>query len=354
MSYPDPALEPPFLGGIVPANDADFPVQITDRARKRLFWHIVNSPTYAGPGILFELLDSTGAPGYRFGDVAHLSADEYWISAFGRVPVALPRGQESFFAGKVLDCRSFPPGPCFFLLKDRSPGGSFAPGHFRLSLDKLKHLHPELFRPASLLTKVLTSLFTVTSQLGSQPDDPSWRARWLGPWDPEGQAEAIEAIAQKLWAFEPEPAVVLSEDPFVVGAYSAEIDGTILLHFPQQCQKQGPKGRAWLIGDRMISCNGYDGMEDPSGDIALGPRSGGGWNECWPVVADLLTDDLDLLEARKRLIPGELWSRCKEQGSLRLARGDRARDGRPWHSRVAIRDQKKKEWRAPGGYLGSR
>jgi hypothetical protein len=129
MSYPDPALEPPFLGGIVPANDADFPVQITERARKRLFWHIVNSPGYAGPGILCE---------------------------------------------------------------------------------------------------------------------------------------------------------------------------------------------------------------------------------CWPVVADLLTDDLDLLEARKRLIPGELWSRCKEQGSLRLARGDRARDGRPWHSRVAIRDQKKKEWRAPGGYLDSR
>jgi|GEM_PF-5298087 len=49
MSYPDPALEPPFLSGIVPAKDADFPVPITERAQA-IVLASRQQPYLCGPG----------------------------------------------------------------------------------------------------------------------------------------------------------------------------------------------------------------------------------------------------------------------------------------------------------------
>ena len=65
----------------------------------------------------------------------------------------------------------------------------------------------------------------------------------------------------------------------------------MLLRLPDRAAAAGPDGRAWEVGDRLLSCNGYDWAEEPSGDIPPGPRANGLWNDCWCVLADLLTDD---------------------------------------------------------------
>ncbi len=348
-----PLLEPPFMSGVQPAADPDFPVQVTARAQRELFWHLVNAEHVTGGGIRC-IFTPTGIPHVEYCDVSRLDPAEYRVSKFGRVPVAVARELEAAFSGHVLDCRSFPPGPTTFLLKQGREGVSSAashPGRFRLSLDRLRRLQPDLFDRPGPLRRFLIGLLSVTSSLGSRPGDTGWIARQLGPSDPDGQAEAIEAIAEKLWAFATNPAVVLSARPFVVAAYSADIDNVMLLRLPDEAAADGPGGRPWAAGDRMISCNGYDRADDPSGDIPPGPRASGLWNDCWCVLADPLTDDRERLAARKGEIAEELWARCRELGAGRLARGDRCRDGRPWLSRVALRDQRRAEWSRRGGYL---
>jgi hypothetical protein len=341
------------MSGVQPAADPDFPVQVTARAQRKLFWRLVNSEQVTGCGLRC-VLTPTGVPHVEYCDVYSLDAAEHRVSKFGRAPIAVANDQQDVFAGHVLDCRSFPPGPTSFFLKQGREGVFSAashPGRFRLSLDRIRELQPDLFDRPGLLQKFLIRLFSVTSQLGSQPGDTGWIARWFGPWDPDGQVEAIEAIAHKLWSFATNPAVVLSVRPFVVAAYSLDIDNVMLLRLPDQAVDDGPNQRQWTVGDRMITCNGYDRAEDPSGDLPLGSRQTGLWNDCWCVLADPLTDDQERLDARKAEIPEEQWARCRELGESRLANGDRCRDGRPWLSRVAIRDQRRTDWFRRGGYL---
>ena len=118
MGTPVPMLEPPFLSGVEPAPDAEFPVRVTRRARRKLFWHIVNAEHYTGGGVRFTLVEPAGAPHVEFCDVSELDRDDYRLSKFGRVPVAVAKAEEEALAGFVLDCRSFPPGPTTFFLKE--------------------------------------------------------------------------------------------------------------------------------------------------------------------------------------------------------------------------------------------
>lgn len=355
MPYPDPVLEPPFLPALASAKDPQFPVRITQRAQRHLFWHIVNAPQYFGPGLLFERAGALQVASFRFADVAQLDRATHRHSFFGRVPIAVALEDESAFAGLIVDAISFPPGPRLHLFRETGqtpPDPVHKPGKFRLDLERLRALHPELFEPASLITKALTSLFRVTSWLGSQPGDFSWMNRWLGPWDPEGQAQAIEHLAERLWFFGIHPAVVVSEEPWIIAAYPVPLDNVILLELPKALRQQGPRGRPWLIGDRMISCTGFDWTETPSGDIPLGPKADWYSNECWCVLADLLTSDTRRLDEAKAELPEELWVKCRDLGSRRWAQGAPVRDGRPWLARVAVRDQSSPQWWVKGGYLG--
>lgn len=331
-----PQLEPPFLGELRPAADPTFPVRITARAQRALFGHIVNAAHYAGPALGF----ADGA--VRTCDTAAFADGDYLVSKFGRVPVGVLRAEADSFRNLVLDRRSFPPGPPCLLLKTAGPSEATRPGRLSFAPEKLRPLHPELFQPAGLVTRVLTPILATTSTMFGEGGQPGWLGRLLGVHDPDGQCEAIETIAEKLWSFNTGPALVLAADPCVVAAYSAEIDGVVLLRLPESLGYQA--------GDRLITCNGYDQLDKPSGDIRPGPHSISTWNECWCVLADPLTDDAARLAELKADIPAEQWERCRELGEAKVKRGDDRRDGRPWLSRVAVRDQNVGCWRRRGGY----
>jgi hypothetical protein len=354
MGLPEPDLNPPFLSGVRSAADPDFPVKYTRRAERKLFWTIVNSEAITGGGVRFVVREPGDPPQILYCDVSSLDPGEYWVSKFGRVHVAVAQDSETLLAGYVLDCRSFPPGPAMFFFREEREGVFAAathPGRFTLSLDRLGRVQPDLVMPAGLFTRSETAFLKVTSLFGSQPDDTGWIARWFGPHDPDGQTEAIEAIAERLWKGASNPAVVVSAEPFVVAADSEVLDNVTLLRLPARLAADGPGGRTWEVGDRMVTCNGYGWTDDPTGDTPPGPRADGTWNDVWCVLADLLTDDRDRLAARKAEIPEEHWKRCRDRGAARLAGGDRCRDGRPWLSRVAVRDQRRRQWYRRGGYL---
>ena len=349
MASLTPVLTPPFLSDIRPAADPDFPVRVTRRAARKLFWHIVHTDQRTGGGVQLTTNGPGGWPRAEWCDVSSLDPTTHRVTKFGRVPVGMAVELVDVLAGWVLDCTSFPPGPISFDLADARPGassGASHPGRYTLSLDKLRAVQPDLFRRANWFTKAASAVLHVTMPLGSAGKTNSARiGRWVGADDPDGQCQAIESLAAMLWDYDTNPAVVVSIAPFVVAAYAWDIDGVTLLRLPNKLAA----GRA--AGDRMISCNSYWHSDDPSGDTPPGPKASGVWNDCTCVLADLLTDDADRLAARKADIAEAAWERCRALGAARLAAGHRFRDGRPWLSRVAVRDQGRGDWRRRGGFL---
>jgi hypothetical protein len=343
-------LEPPFLPETESAADPSFPVRISARAKRRLFSHIVNAETYYGSGLKFFLSEQTGEPHFHYADVEGLDKSKYQFSKFGRVPIAVAMDEAEEFLDTILDCRSFPPGPRTFFVRDRPSTIATFP-ELTLSLPKLAVLQPDLFVKAGFFTKAATAVLNVTTMFAHSQGNEGWIGRTVGVDDPDGQAEAIEDIAQKLWYFPAEPAMVLSTTPFIVGAYSTFIDGVTLLRMPDASLDAKPSGGAWSVGDRMISCNGYHFTEDRSGDVERGPKADSVCNEMWCIVADLICEDSARLQELKAVIDDGTWERCRSLGTARLDGGAPIRDGRPWYSRVAVRDQKKPVWKAVQPYL---
>ena len=333
------------------AADPDFPIRITVRARKKLYWFVVGDENHWGPGVRFNRSESSGESHHDFGEVDSLDKEAYLFSKFGRVRVAAAKEDAEFFRGEVFDCRSFPPGPTTFFFIGCTQPESRSAAKIRMSVEKLQGIHPDLFQQAGFLAKVATTVLSVTSMFRTGTTNQGWIGRLIGHDDPDGQAEAIEEVARMLWYRDAEPAVVLSTAPFIVGAYSSPMDGVMLLRLPQYMEDQGPPGRTWSVGDRMISCNGYNRFKEPPDDVPIGPRAVGGWNDCWCVLADPISDDHARLDQLKAQIGVELWDRCRSLGRARLDAGHPCRDGRPWYSRVLLRDQKKAVWKPVQRYL---
>ena len=47
----EPVLLPPFLPDLIDASDSGFPVRITGRCKRKLFWHIAKMDPYFGPAL---------------------------------------------------------------------------------------------------------------------------------------------------------------------------------------------------------------------------------------------------------------------------------------------------------------
>ncbi|HVK12209.1 MAG TPA: hypothetical protein VM597_25885 [Gemmataceae bacterium] len=328
----------------MPAADADFPVRVTRRLRRALRGHLVNAQPYRGP-CLRVFLAGPDDPRVEICDAADLTAAPHVQSRFGATTVGVPETDAAGLAGCVLDRRSFPPGEPALIVHQpaATPDDIERPGRITLALPKLAAVHPELSTPASAFTKVARAVLSVTSVFAQTDGNPGWLGRLVGEDDPDGQAEAIEAVARTLWDMLAEPAVLVSTDPPVAAAYLAGFDHVVLLRVPEA------DGQA--VGDRLISCNAYGTAAADQPDLRHGPRSYRVRNTVWPVLADPLTDDADRLRRLKAEVAPADWGRVRRLGEERLAAGDRPRDGRPWLSRIAAADQGKGWWRRKGGYL---
>lgn len=343
---------PPILTSIAEittADDPDFPIKITKRARRNLFWYIATMDPYFGPCLQVRC-DEPGNALIYCCDANVFSKTPHRVSQFGKVKIGVPEEDVENVRGQLLDYRSFPPGPATLYLKDETIVMLNHPGKLRLSLEKLKAVQPELFLKASAFTKVARAILTVTSQFAHSKGSPGWIGRLVGEDNPDGQAEAIETIAERLWAFPADPAVVISTSPFIVSVYLEEFDHVLLHRIPDAMTASGPNNSNFAIGDRLISCNGYSKMDLPSGECLFGPKQTFQFNEAWCVVADFLTDDFDRLQELKAQKSEELWRRVSDLGNERLANHDPCRDGRPWCSRVWAKNQKHSDWKRRGGY----
>lgn len=133
-------------------------------------------------------------------------------------------------------------------------------------------------------------------------------------------------------------AVVLTIEPLRVAAYTDEFDCVIILRFSDKVDNHYRLER----GDRLLTINTYappGTMKRPK-DITPGDHyRGTEWVNVFCFIADFLTDDMDIVERRKREISEDEWKRTELLGKERLyKKPKRARDGNPfWNGDSAFR-----------------
>lgn len=345
-------LLPPFLPDLIGSSDPEFPVRITRRCSRKLFWHIANMDPYFGPALrISQPLGATGATVLAC-DVSEIAPDTHRVATFGRVKVGVPWDQVGQLQGWVLDVRTFPPGkPILLMVPDRQTDDDF-PARLQLDLEKVRLIQPELFNVPGVISRGFAGVLRIFSHLGSGLVPDGWIDRLFGTHDPDGQAEALETLAMRLWHFHVEPVIVLDAELGRLAAYSSSTDAVILLAVdPRRGAERLNQGKPLTKGQQFLAIFGFDRTEDPSGDLVPGPFSICDFNEGWPVLVDWLVSDQQALARAKASIPKHFWGRCEELGHQRLAAGYPPRDARPWYSRISIRQQREGGLnRVPGGY----
>ena len=88
-------------------------------------------------------------------------------------------------------------------------------------------------------------------------------------------------------------------------------------------------------GGRLLTVNTYGRGQAVVQDIVEGPASTRRWGNCYPVIADFLSDDLDVIAHRKHSIAELEWGRAAGFAKARISGGEAVsvRDGRPLQSR---------------------
>lgn len=179
----------------------------------------------------------------------------------------------------------------------RSHTGCSDPGFLRLNEEMLKRLHPNWFRR-------------------------SWGSFWLR----EGR-EPIEFIRWHLLLGDRSPAIVFSESPFLVAAYSEEIDGVAMLEFNKH--EIGVENRM-RRGDRLITLNlDYSKPTPLAPDLVYGSQSPRRWYNFLPLIGDFLSRDEARLVELKESVPESWWERTWTMASQYDRDEMGVRDGRP-------------------------
>ncbi|HKQ50687.1 MAG TPA: hypothetical protein VJZ71_21645 [Phycisphaerae bacterium] len=183
------------------------------------------------------------------------------------------------------------------------------PGGFTLSDSRLRRLHPELYGIRGLFFGLFHR------ELGLSAKD------------------ARDHIRQAIAGGDAQPAVVVSDQPLVVAAYSDDLDAAVLLEFDVSLTKEFGLTR----GRRLVSVNTYMPMQyrHLGKDVEFGPNSTQVWGNVSPHIVDFLTDDEAALHRLRQSFRAEEWSRLRDRLKDRMAKGDAPRDGRPLYCHVS-------------------
>ncbi|MCH5180840.1 MAG: hypothetical protein J1F32_06480 [Erysipelotrichales bacterium] len=114
---------------------------------------------------------------------------------------------------------------------------------------------------------------------------------------------ALRSIEYQLSYGDTQPAVVVSINPFIVAAYSDEMDAVVLLKFPIALAKRNNI----KLHDRLVSINCYMRSGMISKDIFAGENYLGNWTNFRPLIGDLLSYNMGKIEQHKKNIPEFLW-----------------------------------------------
>lgn len=114
---------------------------------------------------------------------------------------------------------------------------------------------------------------------------------------------ALRSIEYQLEYGDTQPAVVVSINPFIVAAYSDEMDAVVLLQFPVTLAKRFQI----KLHDRLVSINCYMRSGLISKDIFAGENYLGNWTNFRPLIGDFLSYNVGKIEQHKKNIPDFLW-----------------------------------------------
>jgi hypothetical protein len=170
------------------------------------------------------------------------------------------------------------------------------PGGIRLSMAKLRRVDPGLFTMSGRVARVLSRDYFVVH------------------------------VREHLQYGDSRAAVVVRTAPLWIAAYTDEFDSSVVLELPSTAGD----GDGWSIGDRLLTINTYAAQGPHAADLVFGPRHIARWYNMAPYIADLLTDDIAAVNARKHRIAEAEWARAEVSAEDYLRHtGGRVRDGRP-------------------------
>lgn len=99
-----------------------------------------------------------------------------------------------------------------------------------------------------------------------------------------------------------QPAVVVSENPLLVAAYSDEMDAVVLLRFPQDYLSTYNLKK----NDRLITVNVYS-FQKKHYDINIGPKYLKRYSDFTPHIGDFLSSESEKIKKHKDNIPEKIW-----------------------------------------------
>jgi hypothetical protein len=135
-------------------------------------------------------------------------------------------------------------------------------------------------------------------------------------------------------------AIVVSISPLLVAAYAGELDCVAILRFADQLVPKYDLS----VGTQLLAVNIYlEWNFFLPEDLNPGPRQTGKYRNFAPMIADFLSDDLNLIEEKKAAVAKAEWRRAEALGREYLKRhGEKARDGRPLLCHLPAKEPEKK------------
>ncbi|KGN01965.1 hypothetical protein IRP63_07175 [Clostridium botulinum] len=181
-----------------------------------------------------------------------------------------------------------------------------SPGSVTISKKKLKRLRPDLY---GIRAKIGALLDTITIGFSEQ-----------------------RQIKEHIFYGDSQPAVVMSNEPLIIAAYSDDIDCVVILKFDDKYSKIYNLKK----GDRLISINTYMRGTEYQKDIIIGPNNTNTWFGYSPIIADFISDDIHIIEEKKKQIDEALWNYVFNLGiEYMKIHPNIARDGRPLYSSIS-------------------
>jgi hypothetical protein len=136
--------------------------------------------------------------------------------------------------------------------------------------------------------------------------------------DFEWTADQLAYLDEHLQLGDSRAAIVASVDPLVVSAYSDELDGVILVNFPDHLVKH----YSLAVGDLLIASWVYPRSPQAPRDIVQGDHNLGRYNNGAPIVADFFSNSQDKIKKRKEGVSSAEWDRVLALTPLALKRAD--------------------------------
>jgi hypothetical protein len=142
-----------------------------------------------------------------------------------------------------------------------------------------------------------------------------------------------EEIVEHMWCGDTRAAVVVSDNPILVAAFTDELDCVAILRF-----EPGPSRPELVVGSRLLTVNTYKRGAGVDADLFPGPRRLDQWVGFYPIIADFICANQPEVDRRKAAIEEREWERTLQFGLAYLRdHPGVSRDGVPTRSDLPAR-----------------